>query len=275
MGVVRRTGDWRLEKREEGVYEITFRHEPQLRVLTPTAPAYERNAMMLETAPIQEVGSYSEAEGLFEERAHGPPPRGMRYSSEEEDPGSSDNIEWLKLPAGVLGLILIVVGILFLLTFVDSGNTIGLTIGLFAGGAGVLPYAYAGYVIREKGWREGISALVTPTEDLVRGGYARRRASGPEDDPSETSQTTQPVPQNLKNELFFERAERHCEYCDRQFDQLHIHHIKPRRDGGPNTAANLIVLCPNCHSQADSGAISRSKLRYKVREKKNTKAMSS
>jgi len=34
MGVVRREGDWRLEKQSEGVYEITFRREPQMKILT-------------------------------------------------------------------------------------------------------------------------------------------------------------------------------------------------------------------------------------------------
>lgn len=114
MGVVRRTGDWRLEKREEGVYEITFRSKPQLRVLTPKAPPYERNAMTFDALPIEEVGSYSEAEGLFEEMAHGPPPLGMQYSSEERSNQSDETIDWLELPAGFLGGILIILGGYFL-----------------------------------------------------------------------------------------------------------------------------------------------------------------
>ncbi|WP_425607549.1 HNH endonuclease [Natrinema zhouii] len=40
----------------------------------------------------------------------------------------------------------------------------------------------------------------------------------------------------------------------------------PRSEGGPNMPKNLIVLCPNCHRKADSGTISRSKLKYRVNE---------
>ena len=75
---------------------------------------------------------------------------------------------------------------------------------------------------------------------------------------------TNPTPENLKNELYFERANQHCEWCEEWVDTPEIHHIVPRSEGGKNTAGNLIVLCPNCHRKADRGVLSRSKLEYKL-----------
>ena len=80
---------------------------------------------------------------------------------------------------------------------------------------------------------------------------------------------TPPVPAALKNKLYYERANGACEHCGERVDQPHVHHIKPRADGGPNTMSNLIVLCPNCHSKADSGLIARHRLRYRARQQNN------
>ncbi|MGH2360600.1 MAG: HNH endonuclease signature motif containing protein, partial [bacterium] len=38
---------------------------------------------------------------------------------------------------------------------------------------------------------------------------------------------------------------------------LDLHHLVPIRDGGPNTAANLIALCPTCHALFERGTIPR------------------
>lgn len=62
------------------------------------------------------------------------------------------------------------------------------------------------------------------------------------------------------DELYFERANRKCEWCEEPIDSHETHHIKPRSEGGPNDPENLIVLCPNCHDKADRGMLSRSKL---------------
>ena len=78
------------------------------------------------------------------------------------------------------------------------------------------------------------------------------------------SEKTNPAPENLKNELYFERANQRCEWCEEWVDTPEIHHIVPRSEGGINTAENLIVLCPNCHRKADRGVLSRSKLEYKL-----------
>ncbi|MFP8958140.1 HNH endonuclease [Natrialbaceae archaeon A-CW3] len=65
--------------------------------------------------------------------------------------------------------------------------------------------------------------------------------------------------------MYFERASQKCEWCDERVDHPEVHHIRPRSEGGPNTRSNLIVLCPGCHRKADSGGISQTKLRAKVR----------
>ena len=85
---------------------------------------------------------------------------------------------------------------------------------------------------------------------------------------SQTAKTP-PAPAALKNKLYYERADGACEHCGERVDQPHVHHIKPRADGGPNTMSNLIVLCPNCHSKADSGLIARHRLRYRARQNNN------
>ena len=49
----------------------------------------------------------------------------------------------------------------------------------------------------------------------------------------------------VKEKHFFE-----CAWCGiRLFDR---HHIFEFRHGGPNTADNLILLCPNCHRRTIS-----------------------
>lgn len=94
----------------------------------------------------------------------------------------------------------------------------------------------------------------------------KSNSNGSSDSESSSANKTPPVPQKKKNELYYERAETECEHCEEQVDQPHVHHIEPRSEGGPNTDDNLIVLCPNCHSKADSGLLAKHRLKYRVRE---------
>ncbi|MGZ0746719.1 hypothetical protein [Haloparvum sp. AD34] len=75
MGVVRREGDWRLEKVSEGVYEITYDREPQMKVITPDYTPDplndERQDLMID---VREVDSKRDAKKLFREVASGGPP---------------------------------------------------------------------------------------------------------------------------------------------------------------------------------------------------------
>lgn len=84
---------------------------------------------------------------------------------------------------------------------------------------------------------------------------------------SESSEKGPPPTENKKNRIKFERADRQCEYCDKQSDLLEIHHIRSRASGGTNRPSNLIALCPDCHRKADRGVYSQSELRYKIKGK--------
>jgi 5-methylcytosine-specific restriction endonuclease McrA len=60
--------------------------------------------------------------------------------------------------------------------------------------------------------------------------------------------------------LALRRDKARCRICG--FDTLvEVHHIIPRRQGGPDMLDNLITLCPNHHTMADRGLISVEELR--------------
>ncbi|WP_254861650.1 HNH endonuclease [Halovivax gelatinilyticus] len=252
MGVVRREGDWRLEKRRDGVYQITFRTEPQLNVYTPDASRL-RNQPLFEAVPTYDVGSYSEVEGLFEEKAHGPPPLGMaspangptgRASTE------SDDLDLDDVPPIGISVAFLLVGGFTIYTFWGTTNTIALLFGLGFLALGLLPLGYAAYRFNADGWRAAAEFLVTVEAN---------------DDTAEDTTKTPPAPKKLKNAIIFDRADQHCEWCENPFDFLEVHHIVPRSEGGPNDPGNLVALCPNCHENADREAIPRSKIQAKVR----------
>jgi len=59
------------------------------------------------------------------------------------------------------------------------------------------------------------------------------------------------------------RAKGTCEHCEkpapflRRKDgapYLEVHHLKPLSEGGEDTVANAVALCPNCHRQKHHGA---------------------
>lgn len=56
-----------------------------------------------------------------------------------------------------------------------------------------------------------------------------------------------------------DRVGNKCEYCGQRY-ALEVHHIIPREEGGSNKQSNLIVLCGTCHTVAQNGTISRSRL---------------
>lgn len=266
MGVVRREGDWRLKKRGEGTYEITFQKEPQMRVLTSDAPPNQSESPTFDTIPVRRVSSYSEAEGLFEEKAHGPPPLNMGRSIGGNSPagGSSESVSSVEdadlsdLPPYGIGFVLLIAGGLLLYGFWDAGNSLIVLIGLGIFLAGLIPFTYAGYLFRTEDWRKAWNFLVTVESDDQSNGSS---SSGLEKTP--------PTSEKLKNKLIFDRADQQCEWCEESYDHLHVHHIEPRREGGPNEPENLIVLCPNCHENADREAITRSKLKAKVKRLSN------
>lgn len=260
MGVVRREGGWRLKKLEEGLYEITYEKEPRERIVTPEHVNNSLGGPGSFGLPVHRVNSYSEAEGLFEERAHTTShspnstvlPADSTIASSgpnTEDLGSAEDLE--NLPPGGVALVLIAAGGIFLWTMgLDFGSP-AFFLGSVMLVAGVAIIAWS-FVVSD----DASSALSL----LVRVDNSNSGNNG-----NEAASKTPPTPEKLKNDLFFDRANQQCEWCGSHVDQPEVHHIVPRSEGGPNEPSNLIVLCPNDHRKADSGAISRAKLKAKVR----------
>lgn len=262
MGVVRREGDWRLEKQGEGVYEITFDGKAQLKILTSGTSRRKGEGEFFEPVPVREVSSYTEVKGLFEEKAHGPPHLGMNTALTETsgDIGTQNlsvgggDLEIDELPPFGIGFAFVLAGGLVLYTFWNVGDSLLLLFGIAFLGAGVLPFAYAGYLFKTEGVRTAWDFLVSVDES----------EQGSTTSPDGTGKTPPPS-EKQKNTIIFDRAEQRCEWCEERFDHLQVHHLKPRREGGPNEPQNLVALCPNCHENADREAIPRSKLKAKVR----------
>lgn len=57
-----------------------------------------------------------------------------------------------------------------------------------------------------------------------------------------------------------------CEQCKQKGD-LEIHHIRPVAKGGNNAPSNLVVLCPNCHQDADNDNTARKDLKKVVKNR--------
>lgn len=262
MGVVRREGDWRLEKIGTGRYEVTFQEETQMKIYTSKA-SRNTDSFMIEPVPTREVETYSEAEGLFEEKAHGPPPLGAESTTTSSSTSSTQGPlaeEGDVPPAGLVVVLFVVGGVAFSM----SGSEIGSVVFLFGGAAllaGVAIIGYAGFLFREEGLSEAVNFLIAGPKD---GDSGSSKDSGGEQDSVTKSP---PASEKLKNQLIFDRAGQRCEWCEERFDHPHVHHIVPRSEGGPNEPDNLIVLCPNCHEKADREAIPQSKLEAKVRRK--------
>ena len=267
MGVVRREGPWRLEKREAGVYEVTYQQKPQERILTPDAKSQPTAGGDLIAIPVHRVDSYSEAEGRFEERVHSDPPMDFGTSSgfgEVPDPGQADidspepdlgEVDLESTSPGAVALGLFLVGGIFLWTGdLDTSSPVF----VIGAGAVILASAIIGWAFfATEELNETLSYLADSTDEA---------SKMTEDKPEKTPQASE----KLKNDLYFDRAEQSCEWCGADLDQPEIHHIVPRREGGPNERSNLIVLCPNHHRKADAGAISRSKLKAKVRRQEDS-----
>lgn len=123
----------------------------------------------------------------------------------------------------------------------------GMIIGSFGLFLGVAALFYQR--IASEGLSSGIDWVLGNEQDTVE-----------EESGTNSTERTQPAPQSLKDDLYFERAEKECEWCETRVDSPDVHHITPRSEGGANRSGNLIVLCPNCHRKADRGIIGRSKL---------------
>lgn len=261
MGVVRREGDWRLEKQKEGVYVITYQKQKEAKMITsdysPEGFEDERNDF---SVTIHEVESFSEVKEVFNQMAEREPSVGGFGTSFEGLGGGTNTKDDQELPDLPPGGTIIVGGAggsyLISRTGFDVQSPLFLLgCGLIA--IGLVVVLLTARVFTSDGPAAAIDYLISGQDDdskVNQGG-----SSGEED-----TTTTPPAPEEIKNELYFERADRKCEWCGESVDAPDVHHITPRNEGGPNEPENLIVLCPNCHRKADRGVISRSKLRYQI-----------
>lgn len=278
MGVVRREGEWRLEKRDEGLYEVTYQRERQAEIRTPGYRPGLGDDITAGLVPVHKVDSYAEAEGLFEEFAHGGPPASMGgfgvpssastgtletdSTAQRRNTGLDfeEDLDVLKdienVPPGGLSLVFLITGGLFIST---SGITLGEPVFLIGAGLILSGFVIIGWAVvlgRTQSWDDAIQFLRTTGK--------KSGKSSSQSDTADETETTPPAPTALKNKLIFERANQRCEWCGDQTDHPEVHHIEPRSEGGSNDESNLIVLCPACHRKADSGGISKTKLQGKL-----------
>lgn len=54
--------------------------------------------------------------------------------------------------------------------------------------------------------------------------------------------------QRLRKKALFRDSGR-CQDCGQKAHRVHVHHIVPRKDGGPDILENLTTLCPDCHAK--------------------------
>jgi hypothetical protein len=77
---------------------------------------------------------------------------------------------------------------------------------------------------------------------------------------TQSKEKSRHIPTDVSNEVeeqhFFE-----CAWCSTNLTERH--HIEPYHLGGKHTVENLILLCPNCHTQLHSGKITDSELRVR------------
>jgi len=83
--------------------------------------------------------------------------------------------------------------------------------------------------------------------------YIKKKGSsmdfGFDDEKESNRKIRKPINPKLKRELL-ERANNSCQHCGNSNAKLHIHHID--KNPSNNSKNNLIVLCPTCHSIAES-----------------------
>lgn len=283
MGVVRREGDWRLEKVEEGHYELTHQRELYAKIVTPEFDPGLMGSVGFGLETVYEVDSYAEAEGLFEEHAEGNKPDIFSTVSPPGSPaggttdaGSSRSIfdsgdsertqdpigslfEEANLPIGGLGVVLVLAGGITIWNYGIAPDQLVFQFSALLLGVGLLIFAIALLMALAEGPSAAVDFLLTAADkdDSEAGG-----SSATED---ESSRTTTSVPSDRKRELIYDRAGNACEYCDEPTDNPEIHHIESRSDGGTHERSNLMVLCPSCHRKANSGGLSKTQLHEKLR----------
>jgi len=156
------------------------------------------------------------------------------------------NIKPFSVVAGILFLALLFYIAFALLVPKDTNPTyIYIILGIITIGIGIIIYSS----IKSQNFREKVFGLLNMLFNKVGeiGDKIIRNMS--ESDKSDKKKIRKPISPELQQKLY-ERAENRCQYCGMGNVKLHIHHI----NGNPsnNSIDNLIVLCPNHHSIANS-----------------------
>lgn len=268
MGVVRREGDWRLEKLEDGIYAITYDHQLEAKVVTSDYDPGIFDERFDITAPVHEVDSFQDAVDLLEEFASSGKSSSIAELGGFGNPSSGVELEFPgdgttsgegnigDLPPGGIAAVLLIAGGIFVYSSGIALDSLPFLMGvaMFVIGLAIIGW---GFLLVQ---RDGLDAAISFLTTVDSNSTGQESGSHPSDKPEKIP----PAPQSLKDELYFERADQRCEWCDDRTDQPEVHHITPRSEGGPNEPSNLIVLCPSCHAKADRGAISKTKLKSKV-----------
>jgi hypothetical protein len=65
--------------------------------------------------------------------------------------------------------------------------------------------------------------------------------------PLDLGTPTETIPAHIRKAVT--RRDRHCRFpgCERPPSACHVHHLRPRSEGGPTSVANLALLCPFHH----------------------------
>lgn len=144
MGVVCRDGDWRLEKQDDGLYEVTYDGTAEVKIVTSDYSPGMIDERYGIGVPVREVDSFSEVESLFEEKARsggfGFSDSGITGSSDSGTADGDDLANLEGLPPGGFALALIGAGayIMYIsgftidsLSFLISAAMILIGIGIF------------------------------------------------------------------------------------------------------------------------------------------------
>ena len=168
MGVVRREGDWRIEKRGEGIYELTYQKNVELRLYTEDAT--RRDQMGFDGVPTDRVSDFHDVERVFEDRVRRSQ---TQQQMMEMDPmagtGDRQPISQEDLPPGGFGLVLTIAGVLSLVWIYPTlGNNYVLALGGIMAAGGLAIFGYALYLFREEGLGEAMDFLLMQSEDAER-----------------------------------------------------------------------------------------------------------
>jgi 5-methylcytosine-specific restriction endonuclease McrA len=50
-------------------------------------------------------------------------------------------------------------------------------------------------------------------------------------------------------EYVLERDDGKCKDCGIEYEEMHVHHLIPRKQGGKDEPKNLVTLCSSCHAK--------------------------